>query len=359
MTQPDLFDAKFRGIAPDDTRDPARFGQPTETVADLAVLSLREFFGVDQPAGRLRENPTIEKYTVDDTTDPFDAFETQVRIVQEFPDRLERLPHISVVTQGGRNRRMSIGRTVVAAVQDAPFVETTKTVDDDFILPSPAGVLRYRTQPHRPGEFVESEVRFPNGTCPTLEQVAATINRQTLYATASIVAGRLRIRTGGVLGGRRTPNVIEILPTSTPELLTALGLSVGSVSSGRQAANRYHQATEVTLGIDIFASDPNVRREVVDQVYSWATFWLERNLFELNGRSWTDPSVSNEWDQVILHQEVSLGGQSGIARPNDAKDKVHTQRVTVPTTCVQYIDRTADSLNSEDVVRDDTLIGRT
>lgn len=359
MSQPDQLDNIFRAVAPDDRRDPPRFGQPTETVADLAVLSLREFFGTQQPVGRLSEAPTIEKYTIDDTTDPFDAFETQVRIVQEFPDRLERLPHISVVTQSGRNRRMSIGRTVIAAVQDAPFVQSTKTVDDDYILPSPAGVLRYRTQPFRKGEWVESQIQFPNGTCLTASQIVDLVNKQTLYAQAQLVAGRIRLRTGGIAGGRRTPNAIEILNTSTPELLIALGLVVGSVSSGRQAANRYHQATEVTLGIDVLAPDPNTRREIVDLVYGWATFWLERSLFELHGRSWTDPTIPNEWDQVVLHQEVGLGGQQGVPRPGDGKDKIHTQRITVPTTCLQYLDRTVDSLNSEDVTENDTLVFRT
>lgn len=349
----ELFDKQYRSTTPTDLTDPPRFAQVLETTADGFVLGLRTFFAQEQPAGRFDELPTVEKYIADQGGD-FDPFLTTVKITQEFPDILEQLPHLAVTAVGARNRRTTVGVPLIAQVQYPPRIEgsaggpfdlsTSTTVDGEFIL-------QYRTQPQRRGTWVDSQVvlrqsRFADWTQATLADVVRVINEQALYVTAfETPESTIAIQCGGVGGGDARPNVIEITGANDPALLPLLGLSAGqtdnSFNTARPVRNRYHMAAEVTVNVDVISTDPNTRRELTDLVYSWATFWMERDYYELQGRSWQDEDVNapEEWYHIIFHQEVSAGAFQAVDRLTDPKDKVHIQRVTIPVTTFQYIDR--------------------
>lgn len=345
----ELFDKSFRPTAPEDGNDPPRFGQPAETTKDAIVLGLRQFFDDTQVAGRFAENPTVEKYLTGFSagTDPF---ATTVEIVQEHPDILESLPHLSVTVSNARNRRMTIGNLLIGQPQYPPRVEGTSTGPFDLSTSEatpPEYVLRYRTQPDRGGSWVESSVvlrqsRFSDWTSATVDDIVRVINEQSLYARSFVTPeGTIGIETGGLKGTRR-PNVIEIVDSPAAALL---GFSAGqrgtSFDTARPPRNRYHQATEVTVNIDVLSVDVNTRRELADLVYSWATFWLERDHFELQGRTWSDEDVNEpeEWWHLVIHQEVNMGQFQTTDRVASAKDKLHIQRVTIPVTLFQYLDR--------------------
>jgi hypothetical protein len=350
----ELFDKRYRPTTPADLNDPPQFAQPLETTKDAFVLGLRTFFDQQQVQGRLRELPTIQKYQAgfDAGNDPF---LTTVEIVQEFPDILERLPHISVTAASARNRRMTIGVPLIDQVQYPPRVEASAT--GPFDLSTATGVvpaeyvLRYRTQPERRGVWVESQVilrqsRFADWTQATVQDVVRVINEQALFARAFVTAeGTVAIECGGPAGGDVRPNVIEVLGTSTPGILTLLGFTAGQTdnvfNTTRPPANRYHLASEVVVNIDVLSVDVNTRRELTDLIYGWAIFWLERDFYELQGRTWTDEDVNDpqEWWHIVFHQEVSVGQFQAFDRPQSGKDKAHVQRVTVPVTTYQYIDR--------------------
>lgn len=347
----ELFDNRYRSTVPDDLNDPPRFAQILETTKDAFVLSLREFFNGDQVPGRCQELPTIEKYAAGFAASD-DPFLTTVEIVQEYPDILEALPHVSVTAASAQNRRMTIGSTLVAQVQYPPRVEGTATPTFDLSTTdgSPR-MLRLRTQPNRSGIWEEScisfrQSRFVDWTAATLAEVLRVFQERPDFIQAfETTEGTLGIQCGGARGGDRRPNAIEILGTSDPDLLTALGFTVGqsdnSLNQSRAPQNRYHMSSAVTINVDVLSVDPNTRREVADLIYSWATFWMERNNFELQGRTWQDEAVSSpeEWYHISFHQEVNLGAHQETARLNDAKDKIHIQRITIPVTTWMYIDR--------------------
>lgn len=314
------------------------------------MLALREYFDRAQTAARLSELPTVQKYSIGYAagTDPF---ETTVALLEEFPDVLENLPHVSVTAGSGRNRRMTIGRPTIATVQLPPRVETAI---EPYAL-TDGWVLRYQTMPNGV-DWVASSVVFQADRFPTSApigsalavDVARVINEQALYAEAVVVGGRVRLMAGGPLGGggtaRAQPNAIQVLSTSTAGLLTALGWVGGEADStdnpARPPMHRYHQATEIQVALDVITTDTNTRRELVDLCYSWATFWLERQHFALWGRGVFDEAYPDENYQVSVHQEVSWSNETAVARPGgDAKDKVHVQRVSVPITLWQYLDR--------------------
>lgn len=332
---------------PTDTLDPPRFAQPQETACDAFVLELRNYLNRSQSVGRLAEMPTLQKYAVgyESGTDPY---ETTVQILQEFPDVLENLPHVSVTAGNARNKRLSIGRPVLGVVQLAPRVDTVST--EPFALAA-GEVLRYRTMPDGVNWTASSVTfaadRFPTAapvTAALAADVARVINEQSLYAYATALpSGAVRIATGGVYGQGR-PNAIEVLATTDANVLSEFGLAGGEADDTENTARppmlRYHQATELSVNIDVICADSNTRRELSDLLYSWSTFWLERQHFELYGRGVFDPEAyPDEHYQISMHQEITLGAETAVPRPGDQKDKVHTQRVTVPCTLIHYIDR--------------------
>lgn len=369
MANEQFGDRKYVPTTPDDLNDPPRFSQLAETTKDAFVLALRRFFDRDQTAARLSELVTVEKYAVGygPGTDPY---ETTVQIFQEFPDVLEQLPHVSVNATSGRHKPLSFGRPFTGQVQFPPRVEGTAVepfglVDGDTIV--------VRTQPDGV-TWTTSTLVFPASRFPTSDPVTTAsaldvvrvINEQALHLHAQEIdiggSSGIRISTGGPFG-KHMPNAIEVLSGTA---LTALGLTVGqsdnSTNTARPPMNRYHHAAELTVNIDIITPDVNTRRELTDLVYSWATFWLEQQRFELLGRSIFDEAVPDEHYHVIIHPEVSFGAEQSVQRPNDMSDKVHLQRVTIPVMTIMYLDRPVVApsganwtTNSTDIAEDDDL----
>lgn len=364
MPTDEQFDRAYRATVPTDAADPPRFGQALETTKDAIVLSLREFFGEAQPEGRFSELPTIEKYQAG-LEAGLDPFLTTVEIVQEFPDILEQLPHLSVTASGGRNTRMTIGVPFLAHVQYPPRVEGRGQGPYDL---SSAMTLRYRTQPHRRGTWVASQFvlrpsLFTTPSAVTPAEVVEVLKRQGLYAQPFVTeSGTLGIQCGGLNGGDVRPNTLEVLATSDTAALSTFGFDAGQTAVNFPPRNRYHTSTAVDVNIDILSVGVNTRRELADLVYGWATFWLERRNFELQGRSWTSEDVSpEEWYHIVVHQEVTVGAFQATDRVSNSKDKIQVQRVTIPVTAFMYIDRVARFSDGSGRVlgsteRDETLI---
>lgn len=126
-----------------------------------------------------------------------------------------------------------------------PFTVTT-SANLSPATTQPAGatstdMLVFQTKPGGRVDPVVSTILFPRSRFATTESmgalpaeaVARVFNEQALYAYArpvTVGAGTgLQIETGGKLGGR-TPNEIEILSSSTPSLVAALGLANSGVA---------------------------------------------------------------------------------------------------------------------------------
>ena len=127
-----------------------------------------------------------------------------------------------------------------------PFAVTTSanltaTVTQAAGAASSADMLVFRTLPGGRGSPLVSTILFPPARFATTEPLSAVpadaicrvFNEQALYAYARAVtvgAGTgIQIETGGKLANR-TPNEIEILSSSTPSLVAALGLADAGVA---------------------------------------------------------------------------------------------------------------------------------
>lgn len=525
----------YTPVVPDDLNDPARYGQSVETTKDAFVLELRKFFRTTQFTTAKRvELVNVEKYAIGFGTG-LDPYATYVQIVQDFPDILERLPHIAVTAASGTNRRMGVGRPVIAATQLQPRVEsanegpyalanaTTQRTDLTASGPGPYSVLisgtffseatfaelaatlnteldliirvlfenqtiilegrivgeaftvanagnvavnvvraasavtgpdevHYRTTEYRGAEPREHVVRFNANRFPnqapdlaTAADVARVWNEQALYSTAKTTPiGNgigLRLLAGGRAG---RASEIEILPATTDNALAVLGLGArGSLAGGsvtasafdvqwtltvpgagfvaamegryiwleganagrhlivavasadeivfesedgqpeagmsgtwfvgfrdddtnpdRPIMNRYHEAAQFNISIDIYAESPNVRRELSDLVWGYFASFAEMQHFNIMGRGIFDEQYPDEIYQIVIHQEVATQADVELARGQDQKGKIQGARLSIPVTTYYFLDRPVTALTgprsgqswTANLEEDDTIV---
>jgi hypothetical protein len=248
----------FRPTTPTDLNDPARFAHAVEATKDAIVEELRRFFNRAQTAERLQELPTIQKYAIGFGAG-LDPFETTVAIIQELADQQERLPHIAVLAASGRTRRLSIGRPIMSAVQYPPRVQAT--VAQNYNIVPNAQLVLQTTPSGVPTVPVTSTIVFRSSrfsatnpiSAARAQDVARVFNEVSLYSSARVAvngAGQTVVEfVAGGLGGGRTAryNEIEVLSTSTPSLVAALGL--GNTGSIPIAATITGAAPTMTLNV--------------------------------------------------------------------------------------------------------------
>lgn len=117
---------KHVATVPNDVNDPARFAQMVETAQDAIVLELRHYFETQNfRTDQRQEIPTIEKYAFGFGAG-LDPYQTFVKVVADFPDVTERLPHVAVTATSGQNRRLTAGRPLIGHTQLPPRVTSTE-----------------------------------------------------------------------------------------------------------------------------------------------------------------------------------------------------------------------------------------
>jgi len=364
MTSIHDYDKVLVPTEPKDTNDPPRFAQPVETTKDAFVIELRKFFNrANISSSRLVEIPTIRKYDV--STNPNDgSLETAVKLIQKFPDLDENLPLIAVLGSTGRNLPMGISGQYVASV--AKFTSVTGANTEPFAL-SDGDTIQVRTtdkdKTSRVSTILLRGSRFQNIAQATVDEIIQEITFQALYIRGYNNNGQLDISYGGPLTHCVTGDV-EIIG-GTASALTALGFTVGQKAEYVNSTpyNRYHQATYIDIAIEVAAEDYNIRTELTDLVWSFFTFYMDSRDYTFLGRGGFDETISNEIYQVIIKPDPSMAGEQEVPRPNDEKDKIFVNRINIPVTTIQYVDRavlvpgTTDPLylDSSKLEYDDTI----
>ena len=116
----------YQPLIPEDLNDPPRFGQPSETVKDAVLTTIRRYLTQENalPTVRTAELPTFQKYALGygPGTNPYETFTT---LVQEYPDVLERLPHVAVTSASGSNNRPGVGAPILGPTWYPPRVQST------------------------------------------------------------------------------------------------------------------------------------------------------------------------------------------------------------------------------------------
>jgi len=333
---------------PDNVAQPLYFAEPTKAAKDVFVLELRHYFASTalrrQTTTGITEVPQIDKYSVagNKTTDPL---ETALDIIRAYPDLTEDLPAIAVLSATGQNLKMDVSTRFVAQVQYAPRLVCNhgpyNLQDGDFI--------RLRTFPDgvtaQDSNLIVKSLMFADITQVTPQQLAQAINFQALYvyaSTATSSGNTIMVLETGKLGFS-APNTI-IVTGGSSNMLTQLGLTLNqqdsSSQAGKQVMNRYMSTASLTLGIEVIAEDDNARTDITDLLYTFFTFALADRGFTLYGRSIFDPTIPDEWYQIIIKDaEVAIAGEQEFPRPSDSRDKIYVNRINVPCQVIQYIDR--------------------
>jgi hypothetical protein len=345
---------------PLDPKDPGRFSQLTEVAKNAFVTELQRYFDYNQPYFNLRkmETPTIEKYNLG-----FSEFEspieTWVKIIRQHPDTLEHMPLVAVTTSPGSNLKLGFNTQFVSAVQMPARVRATKTgpyalVDGDKIA--------FRTTPNNVptvSTVLFKSQLFSNIGQATIEEVLAALKAQVLYVSADVPkytspTDVLRVFAIGVLA-QAYPNSITVLgpPYSTQNALDQLGFVAGQsdLSTSRPPANRYQQAANLTIGIDIGAESENTRTEITDLLNNWLSLVMDERDFTFYGRTVFDDEFrqsdgSSENYQVVMLDRHSLAGESEVPRQGgsgEAKDLIYVNRISIPITILDYVDRSVVS----------------
>lgn len=335
-----LDDLNKRPVAtvPDDTTDPARFGQPTETTKDAFLLELRKFFDrARQTSNRLAELPTIRKFDVSFNAGE-SSQETAVNLIQKYPNINEDLPLVAILGATGRNYPMGIGGTFVSTIINPAYVISSNT--QPFSLVG-AQTIQYRTTSFD-GETHDTTIilrssRFNNIAAATADEIAAEINFQSLYGSARAESGKLIISYGGAASSG-VKGDIEIIGGSA---IAAIGLTIGQKAVYKDTIpyNRYVQSTSLDIAMEVVAEDPNVRTELSDLIWNFFIFQMDDRDYTFLGRSTFDLSIPEETYQIIIKTDPSVSGEQEIPRPGDEKDKLFVNRINVSVTTFQYVDR--------------------
>lgn len=348
----------FRPVAWKDQDDTPKFSQLVEAAKNTFVQELRDFFDQKRAEGFLAEVPTIEKYAAPQVrTDQDDPYETAVNLIRAFPDIEQQLPLVAVTTASGAERKPSFTGNFVAHTQYPCRIRGTKGGPYTGLFSgNVTETLSIETEDKlgnpRISTWTFTRTMFADDTSITVEEMAAAINSQVLFAEANVVRDKLdtpneedvlELAVGGPKGHIR-PNHITVLGSSSAAMLTALGLTVGQTDNSdnpeRPAMNRYMVSVELTVGFDVGAESDNVRTELTDLMLNFGTLHFDRRNWVLYGRGVFDERFVLEHMQIIIKSSFGMSGEADIPRPDgDQMDKIYVNRFTMPVTVNFYVDR--------------------
>jgi len=354
----------YRSAEPFDSDDPPRFGQLIETAKDAVASELRRFFDYrsDDIRAKIREIPTIEKFAHDSGGSLAASMSTVINLIMSRGDTPDRFPMVAITSASDREKRLGIGHNLAAIGQ---FIPTIVSSNSGPYALQDGWTLEYQTDPVGDGSAIQpttilfSSVMLPIIGNSTTEQVANAVNVQALYSRASVSAYNFLQLSAGGPAAPGIPNSIEITG-GTPECLNVLGFAVGQKSESSNyiqnpPKKRYWMAGDVVINLDVVTDDLNERTEVADLVRSFFTFYMERQYFQILGRSYQDHLLDPpEWYQLILKGEFSWAGEYHTPRQGgEQKEQVHSIRGSVPMIAADFINRDAQIVQS--VTQNDLL----
>lgn len=344
--------------------DPFRPLQLIETVKDAFQIEIKKFFQLAEVEGRVREEiPTIEKFRTAECTE--NVLQQQVNIIRQLPDISQNLPIIAVTTAIGKTRMLGIGTQYLGLVQDPPRVKTT--IKGPYAFMSPAQ-LTIKTN-LGPTTISMTSAYIDNLTIATTEEIVSAINNQTERLEAKIDDdGQILIlaKADNVTSLEIVPSVRSALDPSNTQggipsdsyLVSSDGLPISGIghtqpsvdaapilglvgqsddisNPARPPKHRYYISKELTVNLDIGANSDNGRTEIMDLLSYFFELRLEERDFHFSG------DVKNaSYFQIILRNEMTITGESEIPRSEgDAFDKIYVNRISVPVTIIDYIDR--------------------
>lgn len=204
----------FNSVEPPDQNDPPKFSQMRETLKDIFVKSLQDFFQQENiDTGRIFEIPNITAFESSED-DP----DRSANVIRRHYGKNEDLPQIVVLASSGESARLAFNNTFIGVVYPNPQVTTAP---GPFVFRE-ISKLSLRTQPKKYHNWVNTEITIPSGTI-TSQELADLINEQSRLVTAEVSDGRVNMIANGELQ-KIYPRVIEVIPSEENCALSQLGL---------------------------------------------------------------------------------------------------------------------------------------
>jgi len=343
---------------PYDSTDVPRFGELSETAKDVFRKELEIYFDykTDDAASKLIEASNIQKFALGASTHE-QSLETVVNMLMAYGDKPNQYPMIVISSTSEREKVLGLGNNFVSHVQYPPRVEGTVAGSYNLtenwtieITTWPLGTEDSATV----STITFASVLFADITSSvTITEVISAISAQALYYTAEVTSdGYLRLKTGGVCA-QTTPNYIEITGGDA-DCLAAFGLTVGQsdtyLNTARPPRNRYYDAADMVINIDVVSDDINTRTELADLVRKFFTSKMEARRFQFMGRSYVTEGLDpEEWWHIILERKFSWSAELNTPRPGGQQyDYIYAKRGSIPISIIDYIDKEISTLLQSD-----------
>jgi hypothetical protein len=359
-----------------------RVGKITDAAKDMFVWELRDYFS-RKGQDRIALVPTIEKFAADNPgpAGDYDPLETVVRMMRQYPDLTEKLPYIGVTITNHKNVKLGFSTKFVDTVMPRPRLVAglgafgpvpapvtvppaapTTTWDDNQQPGVPVNVppTGDPTYSLTNGDWVEITTTFDGvehvsrfifdlnllgGSPQTPRAVADVINLQALYCHADVISYNgvqtLILEPGGPLGkGKRMSIQRTNATVNFDNNINFVTTQLKAPSNQFPAANRYMSSHDMTVTLVIGSEGENIRSELSDVLTQFFTLVLDDRQFTLWGRSFFSNVPDETYQLIIKDESVGLTGEQEVPRPDDPARKIYLNRLNVPITLIQYIDRT-------------------
>ena len=360
---------------------PTRRGRTTEVVKEIFVWELRHYLDSVNSPDDLLPVPVVMKFASDlpDPDREFDPLETVLRVIRSYPDITERLPYVGVLASAGKNNRLSMSGKYVGAVLQSPrliagtgpftppatpppFIPPTPDLtafNDNEVpgvpanQPAPTGEDQYGLQSSDWVEittvvdgvihverFVFDDVLV--GISPQSPRVIANaINFNAKWCHADVVlinnVPTLIIEPG------KTGSYFEIFRSdASPGFDAYINLPLDKLvapSNQFPMMNRYINSLEMTVGLIIGTDGDTLRTEITDLISNFFIFVMNTRQYTFWGRSFYGDIQDEFYQLIIKDNAVNIIGEQEIPRPDDPARKIYVNRIDVPITMLQYIDR--------------------
>ncbi len=351
MSDENLEDRGYVTTEPEDSNDPSKFGQVTESTKDAFKIELEKFFSYKTAdvSSKIAEVPTIQKFALGADGNE-QRLEQVVQMIMAYADTPDQLPMVAITVVSSRERKLGIGSGFVDRVQYPPSI--CGTVPGPYDL-TDGWTLEFKTWPsgyevNETTSIMEvASVLFADISSPvTTQELADAINKsQALYYHCDVTADDcLRISCGGPMAVTN-PNYIEITDGDAA-FLSALGFTVGQsdiyTNTDNPPKNRYGLAADMVVNIDVVTDDPNTRSELGDLVTNFFTFYMEKRRFQFIGRSYQSRDIDpEEWYHIIFQGQSNWTGEINTPRQGGGEgyNYIYANRCSIPVLTCDFIDR--------------------
>lgn len=381
MTTPEDFTKRQNIPTVPDAVEISRVGRVSETVKDVLVWELRNYFNTTRTA-RADATPSVEKFSayLPGNTREQDPYETAVRILRMWPDITQDMPFIGIGTHTIKNNKMALSGKFVDSIKPRPsLIAGTGTFGPPGVItPIAASPASWPdgNQPspppdsHNPtglpiyglvaGDTLQittiidgvtnvSNFIFPQdllGVAPqTPRMIADIINIQALYCRASVVfinsLPTLIITVGGPLGNGINYSIQRTAASANFDAFVNLPTTAAiAPSDAFPAVNRYMISYNMDVALTVMTEDENTRTELTDIIMDYFSFVMDDRGFTYYGRSFFGNQSDESYQIIIKDNDIVVADEEEVPRQDDPTRKIYMNTCTVPVTAIQYIDRT-------------------